>query len=113
MLRFGKAKTQHLRAFARLQSVGSTWLAAGILHCLSASEYKAVRQLQRQVLSKIDVLANLYAKRIDPEAVGVVVHVYKNPRGYDVEVIGADGWTLTLNTVSEAELLSVREAGKC
>lgn len=113
MLRFGKAKTQHLRAFARLQSVGSSGLAAGILHCLSASEYKAVRQLQRQVLSKIDVLADLYAKRIDPETVGVVVHVYKNPRGYEVEVIGTDGWTLAVDTVSEAELLSNRETGNC
>jgi len=60
-------------------------------------------------MAKLDAYADLYAKRIDPCASGAVVHVYKNPPGYEVEVIGADGRTLTVNTVSEAELLSKKE----
>lgn len=53
--------------------------------------------------------AHLYARRFDPDAYGVAVHTYRNGAAYLVEIVRANGTTLAVNTLSEAELLSSRE----
>lgn len=50
MLRFGKAATNHFRALMRLQSSGK--LAPFMWRLLSPQARKALRQMQRKLLSK-------------------------------------------------------------
>ena len=62
---------------------------------------KAARQVQG-----MGKYANLYAKQFAPDAVGVIVH--KRPRGtpaYEIEVLAADGSTITVQTVGHAKLM--------
>ena len=61
-------------------------------------------------LFRMDKYANLYAKQFAPDAVGVVM--YKYPRGtpaYEIEVLAADGSTITVQTVGHAKLMLCAE----
>ena len=51
--------------------------------------------------------ADAYAKRYDPDAQGVLIHSYaRGTPGYELEVIAADGHTIGVYTLAEADLLS-------
>jgi len=50
VIRFGKLRMRELRAYARLE--GRSELAAFVRNYMSAREHKAVRQMQRKLLSK-------------------------------------------------------------
>lgn len=53
MLRYGKSKTESLRALARLLNLKSgNELAVYVIWCVSGRERKGVRQLQRKLLSR-------------------------------------------------------------
>lgn len=65
---------------------------------------KSTRQLQR-----MDRYANLYAKQFAPDAAGVVIHMYPKRHGYEIEVLAADGSTLTVLTVGHAQLVSTAD----
>jgi hypothetical protein len=65
---------------------------------------KAIRQLCQK---EIAAAANLYAKRIDPDANGFVVYEH-NAKGfpaYEIEVIDADGVVIATDTVGHAWLM--------
>lgn len=47
---------------------------------------------------------NMYANRVTPGAVGVVVHTYPNIAAYEIEVLRSDGSTVAVNTVPVAAL---------
>jgi hypothetical protein len=67
---------------------------------------KAIRHLCRR---EIAAAANLYAKRIDPEAHGLVLyeHTAKGFPAYEIEVLDADGVTLATDTVGHAWLMAL------
>lgn len=67
---------------------------------------KAIRQLCRK---EIAAAANVYAKGIDPEALRFVLyeHKAKGFPAYEIEVIDADGMTITVDTVGHARLIAM------
>ena len=52
----------------------------------------------------LEIAVKMYANRVEPGAVGVVVHTYTNNAAYEVEVFRSDGCTIAVNTVLAAEL---------
>lgn len=67
---------------------------------------KAIRHLCRK---EIAAAANVYAKRIDPEAHGFVLyeHTAKGFPAYEIEVIDTDGMTITVDSVGQAWLMAL------
>jgi hypothetical protein len=64
---------------------------------------------QAQAQAQVAAAANLYAKRIDPEAHGLVLyeHTAKGFPAYEIEVIDTDGITITVDTVGHAWLMTL------
>jgi hypothetical protein len=62
LIRFGKSKTESLRALARLLNLkGGNDLALFVIWFVTARERKTVRRMQRQMLSNQETLAAIKA----------------------------------------------------
>ena len=79
-----------------------------------SSDYLDIVERGRRLVAqskkeRLERAVQLYAMRFGPDATGVIVHSYLDGKAHEVEVLAGDGSTIAVQTVPEAELLSIKE----
>ena len=106
-IRYGKRLMPSLRAAAKRQL--SHNMRTKFLFETPAQHTRLQKAIRHLCRKDIAAAANVYAKRIDPEAHGFVLyeHTAKGFPAYELEVLDGDSVTITTDTVGRAWLMTL------